>query len=107
MNDKHDQQDKHDDPLDRLFAAARRAPVDTSRAELGFETRLMARLREQRAAAIPWFAWTWRLAPVYAAIVIALGIWTWATPDISSNEWTVAFSYDLAEPGLIDLDPVP
>jgi hypothetical protein len=107
MNDKHNQQDKHDEAIDRLFAAARRAPIDTSRAELGFETRLMARLREQRAVSIPWFAWTWRLAPIYAAIVIALGVWTWLTPTISSDEWTVAFSYDLDETNLFPIDLVP
>lgn len=61
--------------LDRLFETARRERVDTAPVELGFETRLMARLREERAAAAPWAAWAWRLCPLFAAIVIALSAW--------------------------------
>jgi hypothetical protein len=64
----------NDDQLSNLFTAARRALPDTARAELAFETRLLARLRAQRQTA-PWFVWTWRLAPLFAAIVIALGAW--------------------------------
>jgi hypothetical protein len=64
----------NDDQLNKLFTAARQAPPDTGRAELAFETRLLARLRAQRQAT-PWFAWTWRLAPLFAAVVIALGVW--------------------------------
>jgi len=63
------------DHLDNLFAAARQAKPDTSRAELGFETRLTARLRAERSAPVPWFAVSWRLVPVFAAVVIALGAW--------------------------------
>lgn len=65
----------NDDQLNKLFAAARQAPSDTTRAEFAFETRLLARLRAEREAVAPWFVWTWRLAPVFAAIVLALGVW--------------------------------
>ena len=37
--------------LDALFARARVSRLDTARAEFGFETRLLARLREMRAPA--------------------------------------------------------
>jgi len=70
----------NDDQLNKLFTAARQATPDTERTEVAFETRLFARLREQRQAAVPWFAWTWRLAPVFAAIVIALGVWNFTAP---------------------------
>ena len=66
------------DNLDKLLKAARGAKRDTSRAELGFETRLMARIRAERAQAAPWFAFAWKLVPAFAAIVIALGVWNYA-----------------------------
>jgi len=70
----------NDDQLNKLFAAARQAPPDTGRAEFGFETRLLARLRAVRQGELPWFVWTWRLAPVFAAVVIALGVWNFTAP---------------------------
>ena len=65
-----------DHDLDALFAAAREEALDTSRVEFGFETRLMARLREERN---PWAAVAavaWRLCPFFAALAIAAGIWS-------------------------------
>jgi hypothetical protein len=70
----------NDDQLNRLFTAARAEKRETWRAEFAFETRLLARLREQRQNIVPWFVWTWRLAPVFAAIVIALGVWNFTAP---------------------------
>ncbi|MBM3858313.1 MAG: hypothetical protein FJ395_01535 [Verrucomicrobia bacterium] len=70
----------NDDRLNKLFAAARQAPTDTEQAEFAFETRLLARLREQRRSAAPWFAWSWRLAPLFGAVVIALGVWSFTAP---------------------------
>jgi hypothetical protein len=70
------------DRLDTLFQAARQSPPDTSRQEFGFETRLLARLRSERAT--PWTMFAWRLAPVFAAIVLALGVWHFTTPAIES-----------------------
>ncbi len=65
------------DPLDALFAAARTQRPDTSRAEYGFETRLMARLREREEpdALALWSKVTWRMAPIFAVCVVALAIW--------------------------------
>ena len=65
-----------DPHLDALLHAAR-GHLDESmiaRAELGFETRLMARLREESAGSI--FAWAWRLAPFFAALAVAAGVWS-------------------------------
>jgi hypothetical protein len=66
-----------EDDLDALFARARLAKRDTSAAEYGFETRLMAGLRERRqAGSMPIFgALSWRLMPVFAVIVIVLAVW--------------------------------
>ncbi len=63
--------------LDALFALARGERPDTSRAEYGFETRLLARLHE-RTLSCPvalWAGLTWRMAPFFAACVVALAIW--------------------------------
>ena len=79
------------DPLDALFAAAREARPDTSRAEYGFETRLMARLREHRHvdSASIWSAVSWRLAPFFAVCVLGLALWQ-ATLAADPNDAVVA-----------------
>lgn len=66
-----------DTRLDELFVAARRAVPETSRLEYAFETRLLARLREEREASV--LTWAWRLSPLFAAIAIALTVWGQAT----------------------------
>jgi hypothetical protein len=74
----------NDEELNRLIAAARRAPPDTSSLEHGFETRLLARLRARAAAppaALPWFGLAWRAVPVAAALVVALAAWTLGQPS--------------------------
>jgi hypothetical protein len=61
-----------DPQLDALFRAARDAAPDTSRSEFGFETRLLARLRDERRG-----SWTWigmRLCPFFAALVVAAAV---------------------------------
>ena len=63
-----------DPMLDRLFEAVREERPDTSRAEFAFETRLMARIREDQSSSL--FAWAWKLAPFFAAVVIAVGAWS-------------------------------
>src|SRR5437016_1365921 len=66
-----------DHQLDDLFRAARAERRDTSRAEFAFETRLLARIREERDQAgwLGMFAWAWKLCPAFASIVLALAIW--------------------------------
>jgi hypothetical protein len=72
MNDKR--HDRRDVDLDRYFALARNAHPDVSGVERNFETRVMARIRESREE--PWYAWAWRLAPVFLALTILLGGWS-------------------------------
>lgn len=59
--------------LSALFAAARSAERDTSRAEFGFETRLAARLREESAGSLA--TWAWKLCPFFAALALAASWW--------------------------------
>jgi len=81
----------NDDQLNKLFAAARQDKPDTARAELAFETRLLARLRAgKQAPAAPWFPWAWRLVPVFAAVVIALGVWNYFAPVNSVADLTAS-----------------
>ena len=44
------------DPLDAIFRAARENAGDFDRLEYGFETRTLARIREERGSS--WIAWT-------------------------------------------------
>ena len=62
-----------DEAIDRLLNAVRRESIETSRLEFAFETRLLARLRDERSASV--FAWAWKLAPFFAAVVVAVGLW--------------------------------
>lgn len=79
--------------LDALFAAARAQKPDTSRLEYGFETRLMARIRCGEKPQ-PWYTYAWRLSPVFACIVLALGIWTCCTPQDSDIQTIVTSTAD-------------
>ena len=63
--------------LDKLFATGRPAKLATGPVEYGFETRLMARVRAERERS-PWGPVAWRLVPVFAAVVVALGVWNFA-----------------------------
>ena len=89
MNNESDTQ------LDALFRAVRTEAPDTARAQFGFETRLMARLREDRGASI--FAWAWKLAPFFAAIALAAGWWGRLT--MAQVETTASAMADVALKG--------
>ena len=65
--------DKLDDKLDALFAAARAATPDTSRVEYALETRVLGRLRAENAGSLS--AWAWKLCPFFAALALAVGWW--------------------------------
>lgn len=71
MNDHR--RERRDVELDRLFAQARQASPDISGVERNFETRVMARIREGRE---PWYAWAWRLVPVFLALTLLLAGWS-------------------------------
>ena len=99
MNDDHDAPDAF---LDDFLAAARADRPDTSRAEYGFETRLMARIAAPESAPGSWWiAWTWRLAPVFAIITLSLSVWTHLSPTAGSaddrmmTEWSASADDDL------------
>lgn len=74
------------DPLDTLFSTVREDAPDTSRAEYGFETRVMARIRAD--GRISWQGWAWRLCPFFTALAVATGAWFYShrdtTPDTES-----------------------
>jgi hypothetical protein len=72
-----------DKQLDALLRAARESAPDTSRAEHAFETRLAARLREERGES--WFAWAWRLSPFLAALVVASAMWCRTSTGIEAD----------------------
>jgi hypothetical protein len=63
------------DPLGALFRAAREDADDFGRIEYGFETRVLARVREERGSS--WLAWAARLCPFAAALAILAGVWSY------------------------------
>jgi hypothetical protein len=87
----------NDDQLNELFKTARSAKPDTARVELGFETRLLARLRAERAQTGPWYAFAWKLMPVFAAIVVALGVWNFAAIRSDPADLNAAITADTDE----------
>lgn len=60
--------------LEALLAAARQAEPDFSRLEYAFETRLLARLAEERRDSVG--SWAWRLCPFFAALALAAALWS-------------------------------
>jgi hypothetical protein len=64
-----------DSDLDALFTRAGAARPDTARAEYGFETRLLARLRQGRPMESVWGALSWRMMPFFTALVFILVLW--------------------------------
>jgi hypothetical protein len=79
-----------DPGLDALFALSRAGRPDTSKAEFAFETRLMARLRSQRADHSAWTRVSWRLLPFFAACIVALTVWQAEISSDANDAATVA-----------------
>lgn len=75
--------DQGDDALDALFRAVRENPADTSRTEFAFETRVLARVREERRSSM--FAWAWKLTPFLAALAVAAGVWCYAQTGMETD----------------------
>ena len=84
----------NDEKLDKLFAAARDVKPDTARAEYGFETRLTAHLRAERQPAAPWYAFAWKLVPTFAALVVALGVWTFIDSNTGDLQSAITGDHD-------------
>jgi hypothetical protein len=84
-----------DQRLDALFAAARDAAPETEAAEYAFETRLLARLREERGAS--WFGLALKLSPIFAALVIAAGAWFSAATSLETD--ATEYAWDAVRDG--------
>jgi hypothetical protein len=84
----------NDEKLDKLFTTARGIKPDTARAEYGFETRLMANLRAERQTAAPWYAFAWKLVPTFAAVVVALGVWTFIDSNAGDLQSAITGDHD-------------
>jgi hypothetical protein len=91
----------NDDQLNELFRAARTSRPDTSRAEYGFETRLLAAIREVRNQPTPWAAIAWRLMPVFAAIVVVTGAWSYSIQSRVGTEAALGTGDATAFAGLL------
>ena len=87
----------NDEQLDKLFQTARVVQPDTSRAEYGFETRLLARLRANRTQSAQWQILAWKLIPVFACVVVALGVWTFTGLGATSSDLGSALTGDHEE----------
>ena len=97
MSDKR--HDRRDESLDRLFARAREAPPDISGVERNFETRVMARIRESRE---PWYAWAWRLAPVFLVLTALLAGWSMLFAPAHPGDAVTALASANREVALLD-----
>jgi hypothetical protein len=75
--------DPPDDELSALFRAVRENPPDVSRTEFAFETRVMARVREERRASM--FSWAWKLTPFFAALAIIAGVWCYVRTGLEAD----------------------
>ena len=90
-----------DEELDHLLRAARAdVPTGFGRVEFGFETRLLARLREERRSS--WLTWAWRLCPYAAALAIAAGVWSFTQRDDSPEGESLYAAVRLAGMPVID-----
>jgi hypothetical protein len=90
----------NDEQLNELFRTARTSRLDTSRAEYGFETRLLATLRENREQPTPWAVLTWRLMPVFAAIVVVTGVWSYNVQSQAGTQAALGTGEETALAGL-------
>lgn len=67
-----------DTKLDRLLGALRGRVVDTTRYGFGFEARVMAAVARREAAEPAVFFLAWKLAPMFLALLLAVGGWVYA-----------------------------
>ena len=91
----------NDEQLNELFRVARMSRPDTSRAEYGFETRLLATIRELRKQPKPWATVAWRLMPVFAAIVVVTGMWSYKVQSQTATEATLGTGEETGLAGLL------
>ena len=91
---------KSNDPLDELFAAVRAEAPNTEGAEFAFETRLLARIREERSSS--WFSWAWRLSPYFAALALAVGAWGYANYELFPDGESVSATLQQGGLGVLE-----
>jgi hypothetical protein len=84
--------DKRDETLDKLFQTVRAMKPDTVAVEEYFETRLLARIEEKRSNRAAWSIWSWRLIPVFSAIVIIIGLGSILIDPARSNDPFASFT---------------
>lgn len=84
--------DERDELLDDLFRKARLMKPDTGSVEEHFETRLLAVMEEKRSDQYLWSAWTWRLVPWFAVIVVIIGIGSFTMEPVMSNDLFATFT---------------
>ena len=78
--------DERDELLDELFRRARLSKPDTAHLEEHFETRLMAALAERKSERDVWTAWAWRLVPLFAVLVLVVGIGNYTIDPAGSGD---------------------
>jgi len=84
-----------DEKLDALLHAARKTSLP-GRAGYGFETRLLARLREERGTSF--FGIGLRLSPIFAALVVAAAAWC---HSFVSLEPDATYAWDAVRSGAV------
>ena len=90
--------------LERKLIAAARANPPGDRVPYAFEKRIMARLASQPVAD-GWALWSralWQAAAPCAAIMLALGAWSWLEPQ--ANPSTTDLSQELEQTLLAAVD---
>ena len=97
--------DNSEETLERLFESARKCLPDSSGPERNFETRLIARIREEREMKMQvWSRWVWRrLVPLFTVIVVGLGIWNMAFQPTYGTDLHAAITGDQEDAVLIHL----
>lgn len=83
--------------LSRIFAAVRSAEPDTSNLEQYFETRVMARIREQQVKRKSWAVLAWRMVPVFATVVVVLLVFSIVLKPERSRDYFAAITVDHEE----------
>ncbi len=79
----------NDMKLESLLGALRGKVVNTARIEHGFETRMMATLRQRQAQEPAVFFMAWKLAPMFLALLFVMGGWVYT---VASPQGAVHFS---------------
>jgi hypothetical protein len=89
-----------DSQLDRLIAAAREDAAAGDAIEFGLETRVLARLREERRGS--WLAWAWRFCPYAAGLAAAAAAWSYTNLGESLEGESVYAAVRLAGKPVLD-----